>query len=102
MGSTGAPNFGSDNAVTYSGHNTLRSENEDATTELRRSTISSTTDMVTMDILDGYLDNLTAAATSKKSVLEQLVDDNKTLVAANAALVATTRKLTSDVKLMKE
>ena len=41
-----------------------------------------------MKALEGYFDNLVAAAVNKKSVLEQLVANNNKLAATNEELVA--------------
>ena len=42
--------------------------------------------------LEGYFDNLTAAATNKKDVLNQLVLNNTTLTNSNKKLVALVKK----------
>ena len=41
-----------------------------------------------MKDLEGHLDNLAAVATNKKSVTEQLVDNNAKLTATNKEVVA--------------
>ena len=48
--------------------------------------------------LEGYFDNLTAAAINEKSVLQQLVLNTTTLVTSNESLVAQVKKLTGDIK----
>ena len=45
-----------------------------------------------MKDLEGYFDNLTAAATNKKLVLDQLVANNAKLAATNKYLVAIVKK----------
>jgi hypothetical protein len=42
----------------------------------------------TLARLDGYLDNLAAAATNERSTLQQLIDANATLTASVASLTA--------------
>ena len=51
-----------------------------------------------MQALEGYFDNLAAAAVNEKSVLEQLVANNTKLAANNKSLVAMIKKLTDDIK----
>ena len=48
--------------------------------------------------LEGYFDNLTAAAVNEKSVLQQLVLNNTTLTTSNESLVSLVKKLTGDIK----
>ena len=48
--------------------------------------------------LEGYFDNLSASAINEKSVLQQLVLNNTTLVTRNENLVALVKKLTGDIK----
>ena len=50
-----------------------------------------------MKVLEGYFDNLTAAAVNENSVLEQLVVNNTKLVATNKNLVAMVKNLTNDI-----
>ena len=45
-------------------------------------------DEVDMKALEGYFDNLAAATTNDKSVLEQLVSNNANLAVTNEELVA--------------
>ena len=48
--------------------------------------------------LEGYFDNLVAAAVNEKFVLQQLVLNSTTLATSNKSLVALVRKLTVDIK----
>ena len=48
--------------------------------------------------LEGYFDNLAAAATNKKDVLNQLVLNNTTLAASNYILVDLFKKQQNDIK----
>ena len=48
--------------------------------------------------LEGYFDNLAAAAVNEKYVLQQLVLNNTTLTTNNESLVALVKKLNSDIK----
>ena len=48
--------------------------------------------------LEGYFDNLAAAAITKKAALQQLVLKNTTLVTSNESLVTQVKKLTGDIK----
>ena len=48
--------------------------------------------------LEGYFDNLAAAGFNKKSVLEQLPENNTKLAATNEDLVAIVKKWTNDIK----
>ena len=48
--------------------------------------------------LEGYFDNLAAAATNKKDVLKQLVLNNTTLATSNESLVALVKKQQSEIK----
>ena len=51
-----------------------------------------------MKSLEGYFDNLAAAAVNEKLVLEQLVANNTKLSSNNSRLVAMVKKLTGDIK----
>ena len=51
-----------------------------------------------MKALEGYYDNLAAAAVNEKSVLEQLVLNNTKLAASNKSRVTMVKKLTGDIK----
>ena len=53
-----------------------------------------------MKSLEGYFDNLDAAAVNEKSFLEQLVSNNTKLAATNKNLVAIVKKLTNDIKYL--
>ena len=55
-----------------------------------------------MDWLDGYLDNLADAATSEKSILEQRMDNNETLVVANDSLFSATKVFARNIKSFKD
>ena len=46
--------------------------------------------------LDGYFDNLAAAATNKKVVLEELATNFTTLTTSNTEMEATIKKLAGD------
>ena len=48
--------------------------------------------------LEGYFDNLAAAATNEKDVLNQLVLNNATLTNSNESLVALVKKQAKDLK----
>ena len=50
--------------------------------------------------LDGYLDNLASAATTERTTLTQLVENNATLTASVAALTASVTALTSAYTLL--
>ena len=50
-----------------------------------------------MKSLEGYFDNLAAAAVNEKSVLEQLVSNSTKLAATNEDLVALVKKLTNEI-----
>ena len=50
-----------------------------------------------MKALEGYFDNLAAAAVNKKLVLEKLVANNTKISANNKNLVAMVKKLTSSI-----
>ena len=50
--------------------------------------------------LDGYLDNLAAAATTEKTTLAQLIETNAALTATNAALTASVTSLTTAYTLL--
>ena len=54
-----------------------------------------------MKALEGYFDNLAAAAVNEKSVLEKLVANNTKLVTTNENLVAIVKKLTNDIKYLE-
>ena len=54
-----------------------------------------------MKSLEGYFDNLAAAAVSEKSVLEQLVTNNAMLAATNDELVAIIKKLSNKINNLK-
>ena len=54
-------------------------------------------DLVNKDYLEDYLDNLAAAATTDKVVLEQLTSAIAMLTTNNKALVATNAKLAAEV-----
>ena len=51
--------------------------------------------------LEGYFDNLAAAAVNETLVLEQLVVNNTKLAATNENLVAIVQKLTNDIKYLE-
>ena len=51
-----------------------------------------------MKSLEGYFDNLSAAAVNEKSVLEQLVANNIKLAENKESLVTMVKKLTGDIK----
>ena len=63
-------------------------------------THDTTIDPTTFDRLDGYLDNLAAAATSERTTLTQLIDNNASLTASVAALTASVTALTAAYTLM--
>ena len=48
--------------------------------------------------IEGYFDNLAAAATNEKDVLNQLVLNNTTLTNSNESLVAIVKKQANDLK----
>jgi hypothetical protein len=50
---------------------------------------------VTLTRLDGYLDNLAAAATTERTTLTQLIENNATLTANVTSLTASVASLTS-------
>ena len=54
-----------------------------------------------MKAIEGYFDNLAAAAVNKKSVLKKLVTNNTKLAATNENLVAIVKKLTNDIKYLE-
>ena len=54
-----------------------------------------------MKFLEGYFNNLASAAVNKKSVLEQLVENNTKLAATNENLVAIVKKLTNDINYLE-
>ena len=49
-----------------------------------------------LEALEGYFDNIVAAATNKELVLEDLVDNFTTLTASNAVMAYTIKKLTGE------
>ena len=51
--------------------------------------------------LEGYFDNLAAAAVNEKYVLQQMVLNKTTLATSNEILVALVKKLTGDIKNLK-
>ena len=51
-----------------------------------------------LETLEGYFDNLAAAAVNEKGVLEQLVLDNTTLATSNESLVALVKNQSNDIK----
>ena len=55
-------------------------------------------DGVGLKSLEGYFDNLVAAAVNEKGVLQQLVLNNTTLATSNESLVALVNKLSGDIK----
>ena len=54
------------------------------------------------EAMDGYMDNIAAAATNQKELLEQLVENNTKLAASNEELVATNKKLTNECRQLRE
>ena len=54
-----------------------------------------------MQTLDGYFNNLAAAAVNEKLILEQLVANNTKLAATNKNLVNIVKKLTKDIKYIE-
>ena len=52
--------------------------------------------------LEGYFDNLAAAATNEKTVLDQLVATNTKLAATNAELAEAVKQLTADMHLLRQ
>ena len=59
-------------------------------------------DEVGMKSLEGYFDNLAAAAINKKSVLEQLVANNSKLDVNNEDLVAMVKNCLTRLRIPKE
>ena len=55
-----------------------------------------------MKALEGYFDNLAAAAVNKKSVLEQLVANNTKLALTNENLVAMVKELINGIKNLEQ
>ena len=55
-----------------------------------------------MKYLEGYFDNLAAAAVNEKSVLENLVANNTKLAATNKNVFAMVKKLTNDIKNLEQ
>ena len=51
-----------------------------------------------MKTLEGYFDNLAAAAVNEKDVLKQLVLNNTTLATSNKSLVALVKKQNNEIK----
>ena len=51
--------------------------------------------------LEGYFDNLAAAATNEKAVLDQLVSNNTKLAATNATLAAAVKSLQEEMKTVR-
>ena len=58
-------------------------------------------DEVGMKDLEGYFDNLAAAAVNNKSVLELLVANNAKLAATNNELFAIVKKLSNKIKILE-
>ena len=58
-------------------------------------------DKVGMKDLEGYFDNLAAAAVNNKSVLELLVANNAKLAATNNELFAIVKKLSNKIKILE-
>lgn len=54
----------------------------------------------TLSRLDGYLDNLAAAATTERTTLAQLIENNATLTASITSLTASVASLTSAYTLL--
>ena len=52
--------------------------------------------------LEGYFDNLAAAAVNEKSVLQKLVLNNTTLTTSNESLVTLFKKITGNVKNIEQ
>ena len=52
--------------------------------------------------LEGYFDNLAAAAVNEKGVLQQLLLNNNTLATSNESLAALVKKLSGDIKNLKQ
>ena len=52
--------------------------------------------------LEGYFDNLAAAATNEKAVLEQLVTNNTQLTEANAVLTEAVKQLSADYRSLRQ
>ena len=52
--------------------------------------------------MEGFFDNLAAAATSDKVVLSQLTDNNTKLVNTNEELLASVKKLTSENRQLQQ
>ena len=84
----GSYKFGAENAVARV-HNTSEVETNNGVDE------------VGMKDLEGYFDNLAAAAVSEKSVLEQLVTNNAMLAATNDELVVIIKKLSNKINNIK-
>lgn len=56
----------------------------------------------TMEVLEGCFDNLAAAATTKRAVMEELVKANGTLTTTNEDLVGVVKKLTAENKQLQQ
>ena len=55
-------------------------------------------DVVGLKALEGYFNNLAAAAVNEKGFLQQLVLNNTTLSTSNESLVALVKKISGDIK----
>lgn len=55
-----------------------------------------------LEALDGYFDNLAAAATTEKSLLEELVKSNATLTNTNEDLANIVKRLTGEKKNIQQ
>ena len=52
--------------------------------------------------MEGYFDNLAAAATNEKAVLDQLVANNTTLTATNAEMADAIKHLQATVQMLRQ
>ena len=52
--------------------------------------------------MEGFFDNLAAAATNDKAVLAQLADNNTKLVNTNEELAASVKRLTNETKQLQQ
>ena len=52
--------------------------------------------------MEGFFDNLAAAATNNKAVLAQLADNNTKLVNTNEELEANVKRLTNEIKQLQQ
>ena len=52
--------------------------------------------------MEGFFDNLAAAATNDKVVLAQLADNNTKLVNTNEELAANVKRLTNNIKQLQQ